>query len=267
MKKTCIIFLVLLLSSCANPYSQFYRGDLDARSRLDYEPVEGDVQIHRSHDLDRDILALVRCGYTPVGTALFQREENFNKVAQRIEEARLRKQANKVGAHVVLTAKKYQQTVSGVAPQQVPTMATSISTGTATAFGPRGVVNAVGTGTTTAYGSQTVMAPYSFDVFEHCAVFFAKTRSRVGIVPLPVDDATRKRLETNSGVIVLAVREGSPAFQADILPGDVLLSIGEDRVQSVENYLQLLDKNEGQTVSFHLDRNGKPVKKQIQVHY
>jgi S1-C subfamily serine protease len=35
--------------------------------------------------------------------------------------------------------------------------------------------------------------------------------------------------------------DGSPAFDADILPGDVLLKVESEKVQSVEQYMQLLN--------------------------
>ena len=65
--------------------------------------------------------------------------------------------------------------------------------------------------------------------------------------------------------MVKEVIEGSPAFERDILPGDVLLAIENDQVQSVESYIRILNKYEGQTVVFHLDRDDKPLEKQIEI--
>jgi S1-C subfamily serine protease len=80
-----------------------------------------------------------------------------------------------------------------------------------------------------------------------------------------VDDETRKRLQTNAGIQVLVVAEDSPAFQADVLPGDVVLTVGNDTVQSMESYYQLLNKYEGHIITFRLDRDGKTVEKQIEI--
>lgn len=258
MKKLCAV-LALFLISCANPYAQFYQGLPDARQRPDYEPVQGELQIYSTDNFERDRLALMRRGYMPIGHA------SFNAAANKVSEAQLREQARKVGAHVVLVASKYTHTVSGAVPLVVPQTTTSYSTGTATAYGTGGVVNVYGSGTTTTYGTQTMMMPYSVARSDCSALFLAKTRGRVGIVPQPMDDETRKRLETNAGIKVLVVTEGSSAFQADVLPGDVVLAVGGDTVQSEENYYQLLNKYEGQTVSFRLDRNGKTIEKQIEI--
>jgi len=252
--------LLFLLASCANPYAQFYQGMPDARQRRDYDPTEGELRIYSTTNFDQDRLALMRRGYIPVGQA------SFNAAANRVSEGQLREQAIKVGAHVVLVASSYSHTETGAVPLVLPQTSTSYSTGTATAYGSGGVVNAYGSGTTTTYGTQTMMMPYSVQRSDFAALFFAKVQARVGIVPQPLDDATRKRLETNAGIKVLVVMEGSPAFRADILPGDILLSLGEDRVQSMENYYQLLDKYEGRTVALQLDREGKSIQKQIEIH-
>jgi len=108
--------------------------------------------------------------------------------------------------------------------------------------------------------------PYSVAHADFGALFFAKTKAKVGIIPQSIDDETRKRLETNAGIKVLVVVEGASAFQADVLPGDIVLAVGGERVQSMQHYVQLLKKYEGQTVSFQLDRDGKPVEKHIAIH-
>jgi S1-C subfamily serine protease len=147
----------------------------------------------------------------------------------------------------------------------LPQTTISYSSGTATAYGSGGVVNAYGTGTTTTYGSQTMMMPYSVARFDVAALFFVKTQSRLGVLPGPVDDDTRKRLQTNLGIKVLEVMEGSPAFLADVLPGDVVLSIADQPIQSPEHMIKLLDKYEGQPVTLKIDRDGKAMEKQLQI--
>src|SRR5258706_15588138 len=80
----------------------------------------------------------------------------------------------------------------------------------------RGPVTAYGNADTTPYGTQTTMMPYAVARSDFGAVFFVKTRTRAGIITAPLDDATHKRLGTNSGVLVRFVVDGSPAFVADI---------------------------------------------------
>lgn len=254
-----IVVGALVLSACANPYAQYYQGLQDARTMPSYEQAQGDIQIYGTDNFDRDVPLLIRRGYQPIGRA------SFNAASNKVTEAQLREQAQKIGAHVVLTSSRYTHTLSGAVPMTIPQTTTSYSSGTATAYGRGGVVNAYGSGTTTTYGSQTMMMPYSVARSDFAAVFFAKTRSRFGIQPVPVDDETRKRLQTNAGVKVSVVIEGTPAFQADVLPGDIILAVGGESVQSPEHFIRLLDKYEGRAVAFKIDREGKTLEKQIEI--
>jgi hypothetical protein len=248
---------VLLVAGCANPYAQFYSGVQDAPMRPNYEVVQGNLQIYGTDNFDRDAKVLIRRGYTPIG------QLSFDAASTGVSAGQLRKQAAKIGAHVVLISSKYAHTVFGAEP--FPQTTTPYSSGTAAAPGSGGLVNADGSGTTSNYGSQTVVIPESVARSDFSAVFFAKTKARLGIFAGPVDDETRKRLRTKAGVMVLVVVEGTPAFLADVLPGDILLAVGKDTIKSGEHYRQLLDKYQGQAPVFKFDRDGKPIEKKIEI--
>lgn len=250
--------MAFFAAGCSNPYARFYKGNPDARAMLNYDPIAEDLQIYSTNSFDKDVRDLVRRGYQPIGESSFNTGENA-------PEHQLREQAKKIGAHVALVSSQYTNTTSGAIPLSVPRVTNSYSNATATAYGSGGTVNAYGSGTTTTYGSETVMMPYSVARYDVGVVYLAKVRSRVGIHPAPIDDAIRRRIQTNSGVLVDLVTEGTTAFQADILPGDVILAVGGDSIQSDTHYIQLLDKFEGQTVSFKLDRDGKRIEKQIEI--
>lgn len=257
--RNLIVAIALVLTSCANPYSKFYQGIPDARVSPYYEPVQAELKIYGTDDFDRDTLALVRKGYTPIG------QSSFSAGSDAVSEAQLREQATKIGAHVILVASKYTHTVSGAVPLSVPQTTTSYSSGAATAYGSGGTVNVYGSGTTTTYGSQTVMMPYSVARSDFEALYFVKTKSRLGIAPQPVSDEARRRTQTNAGISVEVVTENTPAFAADVLPGDIVLSIGDDSIHSVEHFYQLLDKYQGQKPLFKINRDGVPVEKEIEI--
>jgi hypothetical protein len=259
-RSVLVTALVLVLTSCAtNPYARFYEGPPDARVFPGYDPASGDVQIFGTDDFERDTLALMREGYQPFGHSSFSAGSNS------VTEKQLREQAANVGAQVVLVASQYTHTVSGAVPLSIPHTTTSYSSGTATAYGSGGTVNAYGSGTTTTYGSQTVVMPYSVARSDFGARYFAKVKSRLGITPNTISDEVRKRLQSNLGIAVVVVAEGSSAFAADVLPDDIVLSMGDDPVQSVEHFLQLLDKYEGQAPLFKIDRDGVRLDKQIHI--
>lgn len=251
------LLVALLVAACANPYQQFYKGVPDARISPSYVTDTTPLQIYSTNDFNRDGLELIRRGYWPVG------QSSFNAGVNKVKESQLREQATRIGAHVVLVSSQYTHSVSGAIPLTIPTTSTTTSSGNATAYGASGSVTVSGTGTSTTTSSRTIVLPYTIARADFGALYFARTRSRLGLYVRALDDSTRLRLQTNSGVRVIVVIEKSPAFEADILPGDVLLDFNGDRVHSEESYSQLLDKYQGSTVILHLDRAGERVQKQV----
>lgn len=235
--RQCILFFALLISACANPYAEFYRGIPDARVRSEYIPTTEALQIFRTDNIEQDTKALRRKGYVPVGSS------SFNAASNKVTETQLREQANTIGAHVVLSTSKFTHTVSGTIPLTLPNTTTTFVDGKKR----------------TTYGTQTTSIPYTVDRAEFKAVYFVKAKSRIGLVVAPLDDTTRGQLTQSSGVRVDVVVEGSPAFEADILPGDILLAFGGQAVRSVEHYQELLPHFTGKTVELVLNRDGRPI--------
>lgn len=253
-----ITLIALLLTACAtNPYSSFYSGTPDARKEASYIPTSDQIRILQSTDIDKDTKQLMVKGYVPIG------QSSFNSGDSRVNEEQVYEQAQKVGAQVVLTASKYTNTVSGSTPVIVPNVTQSYSAGSATAYGFGGTVNAYGTGSTTTYGSNTLYVPYSVRRSDYFALYFIKTKSKIGAYVEPIDDETKKKLQSNAGVRVFIVAEDSPAFDANILPGDILLSLDGTPIKSVENYQELLQKTSGATIQLSIYRDGKIIKKKL----
>jgi len=257
------IFLALaivsaaVLAGCANPYANFYKGNPDGRTIENYVPSNEPLAIFSTNDFKRDIALMQRRGYAVVGTA------DFNAASNRVSQAQLREQATKVGAAVVLVSSHYTHTVSGVMPLTLPNNTTSYTTGNATVNGYGGFATVNGTATTTTYGTQTVMMPYNVARSDFGAVFFVKVRAHLGVVWGMVDDATRARLQTNAGVVVVGLVDGSPAARADILPGDVILTLDGQRVDGPRECNELLRSRYGTEVVFEIDRNGTRIEKRV----
>lgn len=248
---------VAILSACANPYEQFYRGIPDGRKVNNYVPPTEPVQVYSSSNFANDIAALQRRGYAAIG------QSSFNGAANRISESQLREEANKLGAAMVLVASRYTGTVSGVMPLMVPHNSTSYTTGNATVTGPEGVANVTGTATTNTYGTSTVMMPYNIQRADFAAVYFVKTRPHLGVFYGVIDDATRARLQTNAGALIKVIVEGSPAARADILPGDIVLAVDDVRVDGPEDLNAKVAQRLGQQAVFDIDRNGQRLKKTL----
>jgi membrane-associated protease RseP (regulator of RpoE activity) len=256
MKKIVLLAMVLL-SGCANPYAKFYQGMPDARVRPGYVPSAEAVKVYNSDDIQRDTRALLVIGYVPVG------ESSFNAASNAASQNQLFSHANKVGAQIVLVNSKFSHSVSGAMPLTVPNTTTSYSSGTATAYGSGGSVTAYGSGTTTTYGSQTTMVPYTVQRYDFNAIYFAKTKSMIGFFAVGLDDETRRRLGTNSGVRVDIVMENTGAFDSEIFPGDIVLKFNDTKVRSVEHYQELISSYAGDSVMFTINRDGVEILKTV----
>lgn len=257
-----LVVLTAALVGCANPYREFYTSSpnvQDARSIPTYDHSILDIRIHSTSDFQSDIRALVQQSYVVIG------QTSFNASADYISEANVRDQAVKVGAHVVLISAKHSHTISGAIPLSVPQTSTSYTTGSATANGPYGSATAYGNATTTTYGSQTVMMPYSVARYDAGAVFFAKYKPRLGIVPMPLSDELRKLQQSNQGILADIIIEKSPAFLAGILPGDIVMFANGKPLYAPEDLSSMLADTSTQTVNLDVVRDGKKKKFSIRL--
>ncbi len=257
--KRSMLLLAMLVAGCANPYAKFYQGALDARVSPFYVPSSEELKIFGTDNFNRDTKALVRKGYLQVG------ESSFSAGSDSVTETQLREHAIKIGAHAVLVSSQFTHSISGVMPLILPNTTTSYSTGSATTYGSAGAVTAYGSGTTTTYGTRTAYIPYTVNRSDFNAVFFIKAKTRIGIQFEPLDDETRRKIESNFGVRIDVVVEGSPAFEVDILPGDILTSFNETAIRSDEHLRELLSAFSGETVDLILNRDGRIIKKTFAV--
>lgn len=257
MRQAISIIAALLLCGCANPYAQFYRGAPDGAVDANYVPTDTPLQIYSTNNFARDIELLERRGFVPIG------ESSFNAASSRVSERELRAQAEKVHAAVVLVASKYTGTVTGSMPLMVPNNSTSYTTGNATVVGSSGVANVTGSATTNTYSNQVVMMPYAIQRADFDAVYIVRVHLHVGLIYRVIDDATRTRLQTNAGVLVKTVVEGSPAALADILPGDIILAIDGERVDGQDALNAALKVRFGRETTLTIDRNGQRIEKKV----
>ncbi|MGF9759419.1 trypsin-like peptidase domain-containing protein [Microvirga sp. 0TCS3.31] len=87
-------------------------------------------------------------------------------------------------------------------------------------------------------------------------------RASIGVagqtVPLPRRVAYAAGLSLNSGVVIAAVEPDSPAAQADLEPGDVILSLNGEPVGGIDDLVRLLNGDRiGQIVDLTVLRRGK----------
>ncbi len=259
-KFAAVLVAACILAGCANPYAQFYRGPLDARAIPYYDNTGEPVKVVGATTPEQDTVALFQRGYSYVG------QSSFTAASGRTSETQLMAQAQKIGAHVVVASSKHDSTVSGVMPLTMPTTSTSFTTGNATAFGAGGPVTAFGSATTTTYGTSTTYVPYTVERSAFFAAYFVKVKLRFGVLPKAMDVAAKKLIDSNSGVIVAAIARDSPAFEAAIFEGDIIVSIDGRRPDGPERFNATLNGLEGRTVDVVLYRDGKELRKQVAIN-
>ncbi|MGA2788216.1 MAG: PDZ domain-containing protein [Verrucomicrobiota bacterium] len=97
------------------------------------------------------------------------------------------------------------------------------------------------------------MSRYQYD-----AVFWRKRRPPIlGVLPIPLTDEVRKKLERNTGVLINKIIDDSPAFRANLLEGDAILSFAGEDVVSPSDFVQKISLHKGQKVDIGIWRNGE----------
>lgn len=260
LKLLPIVLSLLLVSCVINPYTQFYQGMPDARVSPIYEPSCEPIQVFESDDFNVDVPKFASRGYAVVGSSA------FHAGAGSINLNGSREQAKKIGAHIVLVSTKYAGTETGTATRTLYGSSTSNTQANVNAYGSGGWANASGSSQTQTDSFHQVLVPYSVDISDYGAVFLAKTRPPIlGARGKPLDDETRHTLGTNTGLEVYIVIDGSPAFLANVLIGDKLLSVADEAVYE-GNYDAVLKKYAGQEVALKLVRNGEPLIKTVHLN-
>jgi PDZ domain len=255
---TGFLLAVGLFSGCAgNPYAKFYQDGIGGKAIAQVPaliPHTGDPQLYTTTDMDRDARSLIENGYGYIGQASFNAGSVDNGYA--IDQAR------QVGAAIVLVKSRYTNTVSGAVPFTTQNPSQTVTTyhqGSVYSSGSSGGYgNYFGTSTTTVPGGYTTTyIPYSVNRFDYAATFWAKVKRPVlGVKYVRLTDEAKKEIESNHGVLVDVVIKGSPAYEADILKGDIITKVGEEAVGGPEDFQGILARHVGQDVQLEVYRAG-----------
>jgi S1-C subfamily serine protease len=97
-------------------------------------------------------------------------------------------------------------------------------------------------------------------------VFFVKQRFEFGAFIRDLNDAERQELQTNRGAAIRLVIDESPAFNADILVGDIVTLINDIPITNAQHLATLLQERKGQPVSLSLIRRGQRIEKSVQLN-
>lgn len=258
------LILAVLLGSCANPYKQFYTSWADAPEyRASLSPFSGKTEIFSSDNFKGDNDSIYRRGYVALGIA------SFEGGGRSATEAQLREKAKEVGADIILVRVDFKES------QQTAVPWTTYNPGASSTSTTSGVVNATvsnnrggsaygsavysGQSTTQSSGTySTQMIPVTVNRYEWEAMFWRKAKpSMFGAKCDNLTDELKKMHQRNSGLQVEFVRDDSPAFHANILPGDIIIAVGDVESLTTRNFADSISRHAGQQTAVKIIRGSE----------
>lgn len=253
--------ILILLQGCATPFAQFYydqTGGVDLSKLPSVVLPTGEPQVYRGNDQDQDTLKMLEDNYSMIGYSLFN--------AANIDENGAVTQAKKVNASFVILYSKYTGSTNGSVPLVLPDTKTSSTSLQGSAYGSGGYASYSGTAYTTTYGTKTTYIPYTVHRSDYLATYWIKMKSPIfGIHIGDITPEIKKRIGSNKGLLVFAVIKGSPAFEADILKGNVLRKIADISVYDQESFQRALSKYEGKEIIVTIFRDEKEIVKSVKL--
>lgn len=227
-----VLFSILIAGCAASGFQQFYKSYGDPKTIPEVQllaPGEKPT-IYSSDNLDRDVKILISRGFQPVGHSAFNCAlEGEEQVAS---------QATRVGALVVLVKSAYTNTQTNTVPLVLPNNSTTYGSGTA--YGSGGSASYYGSSTT--YGTSVVPITSQQRRYDQSAVYFVKINKKYkfGVQIANLTPEQRTTIERNTGAVIDVVMENTPAFIANILPGDILIRLNGTDVRNAEHASELM---------------------------
>lgn len=148
-------------------------------------------------------------------------------------------QARKVGAEIVLVSRVLGQRVQGVTPY------TTYEPVTVYRYGGRH-----GARYDTALVPQTNYMPYAENWYAQRAIYYTHRIQppSFGALSRELTADDRKRLSFNAGVNVICCVRNTPAWNAGIMPDDVVVSMGEVQIGGTDDLRNVILQNAGKTL-------------------
>ncbi|OOE71702.1 PDZ domain-containing protein [Salinivibrio kushneri] len=174
------------------------------------------------------------------------------------------KTAKKHGAQVVIVAQKYSHTDQNNTPLVLPTSQTTISSGTIS-----GDVNGSIFGSSTTTGMTAIPMSTSTRVYDYYAVYLIKGRipkGNLGVTFTGVPTEVRKEVGRNTGAYIVNIIEGRPAFNANLLIGDIITKVGGTEIKQayeLPDIVKNLPRSQ-KTVTLTILRNGETLTKELE---
>lgn len=240
---TCLmaLFVTLFLAGCASPVYKYFT-PVNVTNAAEPKPCTT-PQIKIIKNLNADIKSVLHEGWVEVGYS------SWNDEASNIQSDLIKK-SKEINACLVLVYSK--QTGSAIEEMPVDTYAPSPFFGGYYGGGY--------------YGGYSTYAPYTVFLYQYDIFFLTQMeRFYTGLYVADLDDRARKLIQSNKGVIVTLVVNGSQAYNADIIPGDIITKIGESDLTNYASFNHVVQFYQGESAVFYINRAGKKLTKSINI--
>jgi hypothetical protein len=253
------LLLAIILAGCANPFRVNYQSTLDkwpgTKAMLMETPEADAPKLITSQDMKKDIMTMLQNGYFLIGKAKFR--------SPPINEEQALAQAKAVGADAVFIKQDYVNTKTESIPITELLPDKTITTTETSMFqkdpsAPPSIYQRE-TSQTLEGESYVRYVPRSTDYYDYSATFWKKSKPQIfGVLVRALNDETKKRLQSNRGVMVKVVVNKTPAYNADILRDDIITQFAGEPVADPDDFFEKVNTYAGQTITVKIIRDGKP---------
>lgn len=165
-----------------------------------------------------DIETMWKKGFVSLGYSHFNSPNSKTKDAERL--------AKKLKAKFLVVGTDLVSSSTASVPLTLPNTTTSSTNGRVSVIGSSGVTSGTYSGTTTNYGTTTTDIPMTVNRFDKFAMYFAEMlKFGTGIFGRELSAEEVAKYETQRAFAIRFVRDGSPAYLADLLPGGIVTHV------------------------------------------
>jgi PDZ domain len=255
--RASFLILVFGLSACVGPYETSDQGQTPPAAGTARSAGLEPLVLPGSTDPQRDTERLFEQGYVLLGRS--------TSVDAAQDTAGAVRQATKLGAEIVVTYANHQNTGTGQAPAAKPAGATASASPPAN--GDPGSTIYSGSSTPPASETEDVAPPVG--KYQQGAAYFGPNpRKGLGVLLKALKPPAKGQAHpaaAHRGMEITAVCQDSPAYRADIMAGDVLVSVDGKPVYDQPTAHSAIAASAGRQVKIVVIRKKEKVFKTVAV--
>ena len=101
---------------------------------------------------------------------------------------------------------------------------------------------------------------------QYGAIYFIKRRFLLGVISRDLSDDERQVLQSNKGAAISVVVNETPAFDADLLAGDIIVAMDGVQIQNNVAFGELQRANRGRAIKLTIVRRGQQLEKSVKLN-